>query len=170
MWRHPCVRHRPTGNEDGYTFVEVIVAIAVILVTTGGIFAVLYGSYIFLGKIMYNLETNQRVLIIDNVFRSTLLRVRPPFWNRELLAQVDNSYFRIAYIDGQPGYFLEGRISNNFLILSTSEGDRSFPLNGDAVFKGIEGSFGLSGVMLILMIGSQEVQILGYFGASGIGL
>jgi prepilin-type N-terminal cleavage/methylation domain-containing protein len=109
-------------GETGYTFVEVIVALAIL--SLGGGALVVGGLQLWnhVQKIHDQIERNARLADCERLFRATVAQIRAPYWTQPSIVESDGS-FRISHYRGIAEKTVTMGVANERLIVEGDEGE-----------------------------------------------
>ncbi len=89
-------------REDGFTFVEVLVALVLFSVLAVGLVAGLLGAQRLIGRVAREASGSARLLQLDELLRREAGSVRVPFWVRAPEVQADPQRLSVPYRGGDP--------------------------------------------------------------------
>ena len=154
-------------SESGYTFIEVVFAIAIFTIGTG---ATVYGGI----RLWRHVESMRRqaaisaeLLQIEQAFRKHVSLIRAPYWRQQPEIQRQNGGFAISHYNGDTSSQLSVQIEQMRLEFSYGELSAVFSLPGSARLSVIQNAEGTSrGLRILLRLGTEEIRIEEMFGSS----
>lgn len=113
------------NRNDGFTTVELLVAIALISIAGAALYAGLSVAVRTLGKADRTVKTAAQVAVIDNALRSHIGRIAIPFWETKYTGEITPETARIAWLDGIGDRSLSIKHADGRLTLTLDEGEES---------------------------------------------
>ena len=167
-WPRGPDRFSRSTNEQGFTLVEVIVALALTGTLLLVVWAAASGGMWTAGRIGAAVSRNIEMAQIDRAVRDLAQRVAVPYWAKAPRVQTTSSRMRFSFLDGDPDAWASFSFDDGSLVLDDGK--------SRLVFRGIEtASFSFDDrpagtsppLEIILRIrGGKNARIVAPFGTS----
>jgi hypothetical protein len=119
---------RPFGRpDDGSTFVEVLVALAVLSLLAVGAWNAAAVSLRLASSIRARVLEASRLLELDDRLRGLAVRVRTPYWAAGHVMALSDGACRVAWLDGDPGKCLSLDFRAGLLSVGDGENALVYP-------------------------------------------
>ena len=130
------IGNKANKNESGFTLIETLIAITLVSLIGIPVFMVTSDTVTFTGKIKDLNRWNKELVQLERVLRKSVAEVKIPFWISDVEVTEEKGIIMIPYWKGDVSSFLEIKIEDTVLKISTPEGSTVF--NG---YDGVEFDF-----------------------------
>jgi prepilin-type N-terminal cleavage/methylation domain-containing protein len=159
--------------DGGFTFVEILVSLALLSVLSVALLAGLLNAQKLVGRIVREAGTSARVVQLDGAVRRSVRRVRVPFWVRQVEVEQGDGWLEVPYLDGDTGDRLTFRSREGWVLIGSTKGGTAAALGpfGGAAFELDTGEDGRPrGVRVVVDVGAagagERLVISARFGSS----
>jgi prepilin-type N-terminal cleavage/methylation domain-containing protein len=115
--------YRSKKPEDGFTFMEVIAAMAIMSILGVTVWMGFAAAVNLIQSVPVSVELVQSYMVLDTIVREYISRVKPPFWQPELDYYMDSTSVIYPFYEGVEEQFLQIEYLDNHLYLSTNARD-----------------------------------------------
>jgi prepilin-type N-terminal cleavage/methylation domain-containing protein len=108
-------------NEEGFTFIEILVSMVLLSVLGVTIWTGLISSQGLIRKIISEASMSAKILQLDNFVRQHVNQVKIPFWEGKIKAEAVESGLAIPYLNSDYEDMLIFKISRDMLLIGSKK-------------------------------------------------
>lgn len=167
MWRRPR-RFSLLGNEEGFTLVEVLVALALLGTLALVVWAASFSGGRTLERISSGIHRNLELLEIDSTVRSYARRIDIPYWLAVPKLEGKSQRLSIPWLDGSQDKSLTLAAQNKALFIDDGVQPASFPDVTEALMEVAQPVDGAGPALIVSfrLAGGTPVTIIASLGAA----
>ena len=163
-----------SSAQQGSTVVELIVALSILAVLTGVVWAAMSNGFLRVEESGGRAREVVSLVVVDFAVRDAAGRVRPPYWLAEAPLSIENGpHIELGYIDGLPDGTIRIVSEENAIVFEyaqepdTSETTRTVYQGATLVeaLPATDDSGTTIGINLSLMVGERRVTTVAPFGS-----
>lgn len=125
MNKPPCRGFLPLKNEDGFTLIEVLIALTILSGLSFLLVSLVSRSSSSIDKTFNLGRRNMLTLRIDDALREEFCKVRPPYWLSEIPYTIQENGISFSYYNGDPDASLIVFHEDNDLVIER-DGEKIF--------------------------------------------
>jgi prepilin-type N-terminal cleavage/methylation domain-containing protein len=114
-----CKDYLNNHREDGFTFIELIVAMTIMSIIGVSMWIGFTAAVKLVHRIPESTEMMQEFLGLDNLLREHVGRIKIPFWEPELEYYIDSSTAQFPFYEGVETKYLLVEFNESELIIKT---------------------------------------------------
>lgn len=105
-------------NNHGFTFLEILISLFLFSLLSMVLWSGLSSAQGLIGKIFQEASHSAKILQLDDFVREAALKVKIPFWVKEIEIEAEDDRLAIPWLDGDSEDFLVFRKQNNRIMIS----------------------------------------------------